>query len=311
MHADKVGRQRKAVIFALSAVFLWSSVATAFKLTLASVTPFQLVFYASAASTLLFAVVLVAQGRLRLLARWSLKNYVRSALMGLLNPFLYYVVLFSAYARLLGQEALALNYVWPMVLVLLSIPLLGIRVKFGSFVALLVSFAGVVVIASRGDLAAFKLSDPLGIVLALGSSLIWAFYWLLNLRDEREDRQRREDRDNVSQLLANFFFGTLYSFGLALATGLRRPTLAGLAGVVYVGFFEMGLTFLLWLKALGETRSPALISNLVYISPFVSLVFLRFILGEQLLLSTFVGLVLIVGGIGLQQIFSQGPRAAQ
>ena len=78
-------------------------------------------------------------------------------------------------------------------------------------------------------------------------------------------------------------------------------------GAAYVGLFEMGITFSLWLRALKLSPSPALVSNFVYISPFLSLVLLRFVLGESLLVSTFVGLVFIIGGIGLQQISSPKP----
>ena len=37
---------------------------------------------------------------------------------GLINPCIYYLLLFQAYDRLLAQQALALNYTWPIVLVI-------------------------------------------------------------------------------------------------------------------------------------------------------------------------------------------------
>ena len=76
---------------------------------------------------------------------------------------------------------------------------------------------------------------------------------------------------------------------------------AGLAGVVYVGFFEMGLTFIVWSKALELSSTTAKVSNLIYLSPFISLIFIRTIVGEEILPSTVIGLVLIVGGILLQR----------
>ena len=63
----------------------------------------------------------------------------------------------------------------------------------------------------------------------------------------------------------------------------------------------MGITFVLWLKALKFSATTAKVSNLIYLSPFLSLVFIRFIVGETILLSTLTGLVFIVGGILLQQ----------
>jgi len=53
--------------------------------------------------------------------------------------------------------------------------------------------------------------------------------------------------------------------------------------------------------ALKNSSTTAKVSNLVYISPFISLFFIRFAVGETILVSTVVGLMLIVSGILLQQ----------
>ena len=280
-------------IYGVSAVLLWSTVATAFKLTLASIHPLQLVFLAATVSTIFFSLVLICQKRFSLMFSYSPMAYLKSAFLGFLNPYLYYTLLFTAYARLLGQEALALNYTWPIVLVLLSVPVLKQKLHPVSIVALCISFSGVIVIASRGNFHMFHLSDPIGISFAIGSSLIWASYWLGNMRDKR---------DRVVKLCQSFFFGTIYAL-ITVFIMVPFPSFhwTTVAGVSYIGLFEMGVTFLLWFTALERATSPALISNLVYISPFLSLLFLRIIIGEHLLVSTFVGLTLIVVGILIQK----------
>ncbi|WP_419631493.1 DMT family transporter, partial [Thiolapillus sp.] len=79
------------------------------------------------------------------------------------------------------------------------------------------------------------------------------------------------------------------------------PDQKGLAGAVYVGMFEMGLTFLLWLKALQLTRRTVRIANLIYLSPFLSLVLIHYLVGEEILASSYLGLLLIVAGVLLQR----------
>jgi len=74
-----------------------------------------------------------------------------------------------------------------------------------------------------------------------------------------------------------------------------------LAGAVYVGIFEMGITFIVWLMALQRASSNARVINLIFITPFISLLLINRVLGEQILQSTFIGLVLIIGGILWQQ----------
>jgi drug/metabolite transporter (DMT)-like permease len=78
--------------------------------------------------------------------------------------------------------------------------------------------------------------------------------------------------------------------------------LPGIAAAVYVGLFEMSITFLLWLNALRLSSSTALISNFIYAVPFLSLVFIRYVLKEAVQPATVIGLLLILGGILLQML---------
>ena len=79
------------------------------------------------------------------------------------------------------------------------------------------------------------------------------------------------------------------------------PGWQGFTGGIYIGLFEMGITFVLWLNALKYSLTTAKVSNLIYISPFISLIIIHFIVGETILLSTIMGLALIVSGILMQQ----------
>jgi drug/metabolite transporter (DMT)-like permease len=75
----------------------------------------------------------------------------------------------------------------------------------------------------------------------------------------------------------------------------------GLAGAIYIGLFEMGITFVLWLYALKYSSTTAKVSNLIYLSPFISLIIIHFAVGETILPSTVAGLLMIISGIILQQ----------
>ncbi len=82
----------------------------------------------------------------------------------------------------------------------------------------------------------------------------------------------------------------------------RQITTQGWVAVTYVGLFEMGITFVLWLNALKNTNNTARISNLIFASPFISLLLLATIIGEEIHPSTLMGLVLIIIGLVIQQI---------
>ena len=69
-----------------------------------------------------------------------------------------------------------------------------------------------------------------------------------------------------------------------------------------MGLFELGITFLLWLKALKLSKTTAHVTSLIYLVPFLSLVLISFAVGEKILPSTIIGLLFIVGGIILQKL---------
>ena len=285
--------QQHAYAAAGAAIFFWATVATAFKLSLRSIDFLDLLAVSSLSSCLTLAAVLAVQRKLAGVLSWPAREYAHSAMLGALNPLLYYLVLFKAYSLLPAQEAQPLNYTWPLVLVLLSALVLRQRVSARILVALLVSFAGVVLISTHGEVFSLRFSDPFGVALAIGSSVIWATYWIMTMKDERGP---------VERLLVNSIFGTAFVAVLYVVSGrFRMLPVEGIIGGVYVGIFEMGVAFVLWLRALHFSKTTAMVGNLVFLSPFLSLLVIHFVLGEAVRPSTIAGLVLIVGGILIQQ----------
>ncbi len=296
-----MSRQTQAYVYAGAAVLLWSTVASAFKLSLRHVEAPHMLLYATLVSTAVLLAVAVWQGKLGQALTCSRRQYARSAAVGVLSPFLYYLVLFEAYERLPAQEAQPLNYTWPVVVVILSAPLLKQPIGRVSLAAIGVSFVGVLVIATRGDLLSFRFSDPTGTALAVGSAFIWATFWLTNVRD---------DRDAVVKLLLNFVFGLIFVSVAVLALAGPPPLdVRGIAGSAYAGAFEMGITFVLWMRAMSLSRTTAQVSNLVYLSPFLSLVLINVFVGETILPSTVIGLLFIVGGIVIRRFDRTAPHA--
>ncbi|MGP4843869.1 DMT family transporter [Marinobacter sp. 1Y8] len=285
--------QKQALLFGGATVLLWSTVATAFKLSLREMSPVQLLVIACTTSVLVLAVILALQGRLKNVFSLTRRQYAGSVMMGLLNPCLYYFVLFGAFDRLPAQEAQPLNYTWALALAYLSVPFLGQRLALSDIVAGLICYSGVVVIATRGDVLGLQFSDPVGVAMALASTLVWASYWIINTRDTR---------DPMVGLFLNFLFGLPFIVIFCLLTdGLPTASGTAFAASVYVGVFEMGIAFVLWMYAMKKAENTSQVSNLIFISPFLSLIFIHFILGEQILSSTYIGLVLIVAGLWVQQ----------
>lgn len=286
--------QQKAYLFGIATVLLWSTVASAFKLSLKYLDHVQLLLYSSIISTLVLSGILIIQGRFKTIFSYSRQQYRQSLKLGFVNPFFYYLVLFKAYDLLPAQVAQPLNYTWALTMAFLSIPLLKQKIGMKEIIAGLICYSGVFIISTHGDLGNLRASNPLGVALALGSTVIWSLYWIYNTKD---------DRDPVASLLLNFLFGLPFIFIYCLIfSDIRVTSLQGLLGAAYVGLFEMGITFVLWLNALRLSENTAKVGYLIFLSPFLSLIFIHFLVGEDIMKSTLAGLVLIVTGLIIQQI---------
>ena len=284
---------RRAVKLGLGAVMLWSTVATAFSLSLQYLTPLQLVTLATVISWCFFAIRLSATERRSALRVTSSKARATGLLVGWLNPGLYYLVLFAAYDRLPAQEAMAINYSWGITLALLAAPLLRQHLSAGALLAACISYGGILVIATRGAPLSLDFAQPLGVGLALLSTVLWSLYWVINTR---------LSLDPEVNLFLNFSGALPLLLALLWWSNTPFPTLwQGWASGLYVGLFEMGLAFVLWMGAMKATTSTLRISSLIFLSPPLSLVLIWVIAGEPVKAYTLIGLVLILLGLWLQR----------
>lgn len=281
--------ERAAAGYAVAAVAAWSTVATAFKLGLTVLAPLQLLLLGTVISTLLFAILATWQRGWQTTSRTLLWG----AGFGLINPFLYYVVLFEAYDRLPAQIAQPLNYTWAITLAVLAWPILGQRLERRTLGGILVGYAGVLILLSRGRIDALPDLDWLGVALALGSTVLWAGYWLGNARVPLPP---------VTLMAWSFLLATpLVALACRLGPGWPPLTWEALGYGAWVGLIEMGFTFLLWQRALRLTGNAGRIGQLIFLSPFLSLVLIGTVVGETIHPTSVLGLAVIVAGLWLSR----------
>ena len=280
----------KAILYACFAVLSWSTVATAFKKSLEHITHFELVLVSCVVSLLIFAVLMTIQKKWNLLKGLSAKEWGYFALLGLLNPVAYYLVLFKAYDLLPAQVAQPINYAWPIVLVVLLAIVTHQRIPGKKYIGMAISLAGVATISLGGGLAMENGLSVSGLLLAALSAFLWALYWVVN-------NKNKERFDASLAFFMTFFFGSLYMGVASIFVGVDLNTAPGLLWGSYVGAFEMGIPFICFGLAMRKTDNPTLINQLTYLSPFMSLFIISIVLGEKIVPTTMIGLALIVFGI--------------
>lgn len=281
-------------LFASLTVLFWSTSATAFKIALKNQTYIQILFLASLFSFLFFLfLVLFSAEKRKSLNALKLKDLLFLSLMGFLNPFVYYLMIFKSYDLLPAQVAQPLNFIWPIVLVLLSVPLLGQKLNLKTIPALLLSFIGVFFISSQGEFLSIQKSSSLGVFLALSSSVVWASFWIFNVKSQIHA---------IVKLFISFGFSAVYALLLMLlSSNSFEFSTNGILSIAYISIFEMGITFVIWMTALKLAGETSKISNFIYLVPFGSVVVVKLVLNESIYLSTIIGIVLILTGIIIQE----------
>ncbi len=282
--------EKRGFIFACLAVLAWSTVAAAFKIALRSFSAAALLWVVSAVSTLILGIIVIWQAWLNG-KRYDFGFFVllRSVFLGFLNPFVYYLLIFAAYERLLAQVAQPLNQIWGILLAVISAWRFGRKISGGQWIGMSLSFIGVFVLVTQGRFDTVSVDSPLGVGMALFSAFIWAFYWLINMDDSCDPLWRL-----FLNCACGFFFITIY----CLTTGSWPLQVGadGWAAAVYIGMFEMGVTTLLWLIALKSVKDTTRVSGLIYLVPFISLIFISQVAGEAIRLVSVAGLFLVIGG---------------
>ncbi|EAQ66254.1 hypothetical protein MED121_06215 [Marinomonas sp. MED121] len=285
---------QKAVIYGLISVFFWSTVATAFSISLKHLEPAQLLLIASITSFLFLLALVIIKKQANQLIHEAKKSYKSSLFFGAINPFIYYLILLAAYDLLPAQEAQAINYTWAIMLSLLAVPIMKQRLTQKDILAALFCYFGVLFIATHGHPFSLEFGNLTGVIMALLSTVIWALYWLFNTKDKRP---------SLIGLTLNFAFAIPMIFIYCwLTDNLTNWPLTGLLSAFYIGLFEMGITFVLWNQALKLTDKASRIANFIFLSPLLSIFWLSQFAGESIQSSTLVGLACILIGLTIQNL---------
>ena len=279
----------KSLLYVAIAVASWSTVASAFKIGLRHYSYYELLLVAAITASILFALVITIQKKWYLLKSITPKEWRLFAITGLLSPAGYYLILFKAYELLPAQIAQSINYSWAIVLTLLLALVMKQRIPALKYLGMVISLGGVALISLGSESFSGVQLSVIGLLLAFISAFVWASFWILN--------KKNEHIDNILALFVSFLFGSLFLLIGLIFVDVQLYSTKGVLSAIYVGLFEMAIPFIFFGLALKKTDNPALINQLCYLSPFISLFIIRSVLGEQIYLTTFIGLILIVGGI--------------
>src|SRR6478752_6048143 len=173
--------RRRAMAAGLGAIGLWGALATLSVLA-GPIPPFQMVAMTFAIGAAIGIVRARARGLGWIdLVRWPGKVW----LLGVGGLFGYHALYFAALQLAPPAEANLVNYLWPLLIVLLSAPLAAKnergRLGWPHLAGAALGFAGVALLAFGRGLH-FAGDHAMGYALALGCAFTWALYSVLSRR---------------------------------------------------------------------------------------------------------------------------------
>lgn len=274
----------------MSAV-LWGSTAAVVKLLGINLNSLQILFYSSAIATLSLFVIALSQHKLHLIKAYTKTTYIRFAYMAFLGVFLYYVLLYTALQLVPGQEAFVVNYTWPIWVVVFASIILKEKFTNKKAMAILFGFIGVAVVITKGNILGLEVTAMRGNALALIAAVSYGLFSVLS---------KKNDDDKVLATMFYYAFSFIYVLiFITLFSSLPMPTAKEWIGLIWLGVFTSGVAYVFWQLALkyGDTSK---MSNVIFITPFISLIYLMVLTGEKILLSSIIGASLIVTGVLIQ-----------
>lgn len=281
---------KKTYLLAATSIFCWSTVATITKLMLGSLNNVQLLWVSSFFAAMFLFVVNIVNGNIKKMRTYTIKDYIISVLVCLPGTLFYYLFYYAGADRMLASQAFIVNYMWPVMCVVFACIILKEKLTTRKVIAIIVSFLGVGV-ATGGDLLSFNQDTIIGSALCFLGAVSYGIFTALN--------QKVNYNKSVSMMIgyaSSFLITTVIN---AVNGELFILTISQLPGIIWNAVFTMAIANTIWVIAL-EKGDTAKVSNLAYITPFLSLVWTAVVLKETIKVNAVVGLVIIVGGILIQ-----------
>ena len=281
----------RSYLLSIITIILWGSTAAISSLMLESLSTLALVFYGSLTSACFLLALNLVTGRLRVMKSLRARDYLTMFIAGMLGIFLYNELLFFGMTRLLAQQAFIINYLWPIFIVIFSCLLLKEKLTVIKSASMLLSFAGVAVVATGGNVSDLGNVDLAGILSCCLAAMCYGLFSVMTIKIQC---------DKFVAMMIYYFFSTVAAAAVLLfAGGIPVLNAAQIPGILWTGVLIYGVAFSLWSIAIASGNT-AKISNLAYLTPFVSLVWIYFLLGEPITIASVVGLLIIIAGVLLQ-----------
>lgn len=291
---------KKNDLYALTTVLIWATMAAAVKLILAEIPSLQALAVSSYFGVAFLIILNICNGNIRKLRDYSIRDYATMAGLGFIGVFLYSALYYYGLSQLTSQVACIANYLWPIMLVLFSCVILKEKLTLMKGIAMLCSFAGIVIL-SLGSGSAAGGNAALGLFSCVLAAACYGLFSVLNKKVNYDQ--------NISMMVVWSVTAVCGSIAGPLVETWTPIRGMQWLGLIWIGVVVHAIAYLLWALALNGAQNTARIANLAFLVPFLSLIVSAIVLGEKIQIQALIALIFIIGGILLQSLYeNREPR---
>ncbi|MHC4069041.1 MAG: DMT family transporter [Planctomycetota bacterium] len=285
-------KKDRSYTYLILTILFWSATPAVAKLALDELNNFQLLFYSSIIGVISLFLIALFQGKLKTLFEYTKQDYLKMFGMGFLGVYIYYIFLFGSFALAPAGQANVINYLWPIFIIVFSIPILREKFNYKTILAVLISFIGALVVFTGGNLSNFNNQYSLGYLLAVFAAICYGLFSVLGKKLHYE------------KLVSMFVYYVAASIlivptVLIYSEVIIPKSITTIISVLLLGGLFNSMAFVFWFKALktGHTHKTA---NSIYVVPFLALILTYIFNDEPIRIASLIGLVLIITGIFTQ-----------
>lgn len=283
-------------------IMLWAAIPVVSKKAMVDIDNIQLLFYSTVLSTLILGLMVLWEKNWKVIKSYKSLDYIHMGSLGVLGNYLYYIFLYGALSRTTASEGFIIAYMWPIFVMLLSFVILRESVTISKLVGITISFVGMLIIATNGNVFTMKFANPYGDFLAICGAFIFALYSVLG---------KKVEYDNTFSVFIYFLTALILLVPtIILTSGFVMPKTDTWIWIIINGCFVNGISYVFWFKALAYGKTE-IIANLLYLTPFVSLIYISIFLDEKILVSSIIGLIIIITGVVSQYIKGKSKSRIQ
>jgi drug/metabolite transporter (DMT)-like permease len=277
--------QKKALFYVLLCVISWASVPVVAKSGQTNLDNHQFLFWSSLISFLVFLVIIVSTKNIKILKTYTSKDFGKIVFLGFLGTYLYYILLYLGYAKAQGIEVLALQYSWPVFIIILSRIILNEKLSGKRILSVFLGFTGVFIVISKGNISNINLKNVYVDILVITGALSFALFSVFS---------KKVDYESISTIFIYFLIG-LFASGISMFifSKFAFPQKSDIISILLNGIFVNGISYLFWIKALKEGEA-SFIAPFIFFTPVLASIFLLIFYNEAFLDVYIFGLLFVI-----------------